>query len=97
MSKLPETGFLRLPQIIGRPGVSEEEARENRLAGKGPKRSCKPIVGLVPFGKSTLWSAVKSGHFPAPIKLGARLTAWRVEEIRAWLENPITGRPDLAK
>ena len=41
------------------------------------------ILGLFPVGRSTWWAGVKSGRFPAPVKLGPRLTAWRVEDIRA--------------
>jgi predicted DNA-binding transcriptional regulator AlpA len=42
------------------------------LAPKGP----------IPVGKSTWWAGVKSGRFPQPVKLGPRITAWRVEDIR---------------
>lgn len=63
MNQLPETGFLRLPQIIG-----------------DPKRGIPPII---PIGKSAWWDGVKTGRFPRPVKLGPRVTAWRVEDIRA--------------
>ena len=39
--------------------------------------------GPIPVGKSTWWKGCKSGVFPAPIKLGAGITVWRAEEIRA--------------
>lgn len=59
MSKLPQTGFLRLAQILG--------------SSKYPS--------LIPISKSTWWEGVKTGRFPQPIKLGPRITAWRVEDI----------------
>lgn len=65
MNPLPETGFLRLPQIIGNPKAEP------------------PIPPLIPVGKSCWWDGVKSGRFPAPVKLGPRVTVWRVEDIRA--------------
>ena len=40
-----------------------------------------PIPALIPIKKSTWWEGVKSGRFPKPVKLGARATAWRVEDI----------------
>jgi predicted DNA-binding transcriptional regulator AlpA len=43
--------------------------------------------GLIPVGRSTWWAGVKSGRFPKPVKLGARITAWRVEDIRSFIEN----------
>ena len=56
---LPETGFLRLPQVLE----------------------------LIPIAKSTWWAGVKSGRFPASVKLGPRTTAWRVEDIRNLIES----------
>jgi prophage regulatory protein len=43
--------------------------------------------GPIPVGRSTWWEGVKSGRFPKPVKLGPRITAWRVEEIRALIER----------
>jgi len=73
MSQIPETGFLRLPQIIGDPGS------EPKKPGGKPK---PPIPALVPVKKSCWWAGVRSGRFPKAIKLGPRVTVWRVEDIR---------------
>lgn len=37
--------------------------------------------GPIPVSKSTWWAGVKDGRFPKPVKLGARITAWRAEDI----------------
>lgn len=67
---LPETGFLRLTQIIGNPN------------------SDPPVPPLIPVSKSTWWEGVRKGRYPAPTKvLGPRISAWRVEEIRALIES----------
>jgi predicted DNA-binding transcriptional regulator AlpA len=29
---------------------------------------------------------VKAGEFPKPIKLSERVTAWKVEDVRAWMQ-----------
>ena len=47
--------------------------------------------GPIPVGKSTWWAGVKSGRFPQPIKLGPRITAWRVEDIRTLIERGNVG------
>jgi prophage regulatory protein len=47
------------------------------LAPKGP----------VPVSKSTWWSYVKAGWAPRPIKLGPKITVWRAEEIRAFIDR----------
>lgn len=67
MMSLPETGFLRLPQIIGNPKAEP------------------PIPALIPVSKSTWVKGVRSGRFPSSVKLGPRTSAWRVEDIRAYI------------
>lgn len=68
MHALPETGYLRLPSIIG-----------------NPKAGIPPII---PVSKSTWWAGVRSGRYPQPTRaLGARITAWRVEDIQNLLKR----------
>jgi prophage regulatory protein len=45
------------------------------------------LLRFVPFSKSTLWRRVKSGDFPAPVRLSAGVTAWRAEEINDWISG----------
>ena len=51
---LPETGFIRLPEVLK----------------------------VFPVSKSTWWAGVKTGRYPKSVKLGPKMTAWRVEDIR---------------
>jgi hypothetical protein len=74
---LPETGFLRLPNIIGNPKANP------------------PIPPIIPVGKSCWWASVRSGRFPRPVKLSRRVTAWRVEDIRAFIDGPEQVEPQL--
>jgi prophage regulatory protein len=70
MHHLPETGYLRLPQIIGNP------------------KPDPPVPAVIPVSKSTWWAGVKSGRYPQPVRtLGSRITAWKVEHIRALIER----------
>lgn len=64
-STFPETGFVRLPSIIGAP------------------KADPPIPAVIPVSKSTWWAGVRDGRYPKPVKLGPRITAWRVEDIQA--------------
>ncbi len=41
------------------------------------------ILTLLPMGKSAWWAGVKSGRYPKSYKLGARMTAWKAEDIAA--------------
>lgn len=59
MASLPETGFVRLPDVLK----------------------------VYPVSKSTWWAGVKDGRYPKPVKLGPKITAWRVEDIRALIEK----------
>ena len=50
----------------------------------------KQIVGpkgLIPVSRSTWYEWVRSGKAPQPIKLGLRITAWRREDINAFISN----------
>jgi hypothetical protein len=49
----------------------------------GYVRQAQLIPAIFPFSSATLWRKVKAGTFPKPVKLGPRITAWRVEDIRA--------------
>lgn len=51
---LPETGFVRLPDVLK----------------------------VFPVSKSTWWAGVKEERYPKPVKLGPKMSAWRVEDIR---------------
>jgi prophage regulatory protein len=42
----------------------------------------------IPFSRSSLWAMVAEGRFPPPVKLSARVTAWRVEDVRAYIADP---------
>lgn len=45
------------------------------------------VLALVPVSKSTLWRRVQARTFPQPVKLSARVTAWRAEDLRQWIRD----------
>lgn len=75
MAQLPDTGFLRLRQILGDPNAEP------------------PIPPIIPVGKSAWWAGVRTGRYPAPIKLGPRTTAWTVESIRRLIDDTSNAKP----
>lgn len=81
----PLTGFLRQADLIGQAAVTSEQAEANRASGKGIKRPRDRRIGKLPFSSPTLWRRIKSGDFPTPVKLSKHITAWRVEDVRAWM------------
>lgn len=57
--------------------------RESQLV-RSSKNSTSAVAPL-PFSAPTLWRMVKAGNFPKPTKLSARVTAWQVGQVRAWM------------
>jgi len=72
MQNLPETGFLKLSQIIN--------VRDKRADSK------PPTTPLIPVGRTRWYAGIKTGEFPAPVKLG-NMSLWRVEDIRRLIER----------
>lgn len=56
----------------------------------GDRKAEPPIPAIVPVSRSTWWNGVKDGRYPQPVKLGPKVTAWRVEDIRRFLESGYT-------
>lgn len=71
MAALPETGYLRLAQIVGKPATNDDPG----------------IPALIPISRSSWFAGVRSGRFPKPLKLGPRTSVYRVEDIRALIEE----------
>lgn len=67
LNPLPESGFVRLRQIIG-----------------DPKAGVPPIF---PVSRSSWYAGIKSGRYPAPVKLSPRCTAWKVDDIRSLVKE----------
>jgi predicted DNA-binding transcriptional regulator AlpA len=44
------------------------------------------VLTFVPISKSTLWRRVQVGSFPEPVKLSTRITVWRAEDLRRWID-----------
>ena len=61
----------------------------NKLPAAGFVRLASILApaGPIPVSKSTWWAGVKDGRYPKPVKLGPRITAWRVEDIRTLIDR----------
>ena len=71
----PNSLFYRERQLVGHRGV----------APGGLKKPRAPTRGLLPISSATLWRMVRAGKFPKPVKLTEGVTAWRADEVQAWL------------
>lgn len=45
------------------------------------------IPPIIPISRSSWLNGVKSGKFPAAVKLGERTTAWKVEDVRKLIDS----------
>ena len=89
---LPATGFLREWDLLGRPGITEEEAAHNRKAGKGGRTPRPAIAAILPISHSTWWKGISEGRYPAPVRMG-RCTMWRVSDIRRLIDDEGAPQP----
>lgn len=75
MAQLATTAARKERKYITKNGIT-------RIIKARPERK-----GLLPMGETTIWDKVRSGEFPVPIKLTKRITAWRIEDIEAWMAS----------
>lgn len=52
----------------------------------GNKKASPAIPPIIPISKASWWRGVKDGRYPKAVKLTARTTVWRVEDIRALIK-----------
>lgn len=52
------------------------------------------VLAMVGFGTTTLYDRIKSGLFTRPIRIGARLSAWKASEVKAVNDAIAAGRSD---
>lgn len=53
----------------------------------GNPKANPPIAPLIPIGKTAWWCGIKDGRYPQPVKLGPRITAWRISDLKQYIEQ----------
>lgn len=82
MTSLPDTGYLRLSQVIGRRPVTADQAAANRETGRRGRTPRAGTAPLIPVSAASWYAGQKTGKYPRPVKFG-RTALYRVEDIRA--------------
>ncbi len=67
--------------------ANQSSQRATGIPETGFVRQSQLIPGVIPFSSATLWRKVKAGEFPKPLKLSDRITVWRAEDVREWIES----------
>ena len=47
------------------------------------------VIAICAMSRSCIYEAIKSGSFPAPVKLNGRPSAWVKQEILHWVNERI--------
>jgi predicted DNA-binding transcriptional regulator AlpA len=66
------------------------------LPTTGYLRQSQLIPGILPFSSATLWRMVKAGTFPRPVKISQRVSAWKIEAVRSWMQARDDGKPSAS-
>ena len=53
----------------------------------GDPKADPPIPPIIPVSRSAWYEGIKSGRFPAPVKLGPRTSVYRVSSIRKLIDQ----------
>lgn len=95
VAKIPDVGFLRLDQIVNRPAVrardaipaKKGESGEILKPAKSARRGRPASQGLIPVSRSHFLDGVRTGKYPAPVKLSKGVTCWRSSDIEALVKR----------
>ena len=85
--------YARVKQLASASPTSEKiyTVKTGENAGMKRKVNAKPErFGLLPVSEKTIWTWVKQGKFPKPIKMSGNVTVWRMSEVQEWIEEQAT-------
>lgn len=72
---------------VGRPPVIVEPLKSTRVVQTPQDRpfmSMEEVAEMFGISKSTIYTRMRSGDFPLPIKTGQRGIRWRTDELMTW-------------
>lgn len=76
-----ETLECQRTQTANGQGADEDPLKIDRML------RIREVVNVVGLSRSSIYSHIRNGLFPKPLLIGARATAWRASDIRAWLDQ----------
>ena len=86
-TKLPEANISEPPRGARRRDQMSADEEKPRIPNEGYMR-LPAVLSVFPVSRSTWWAGISAGRFPKGVKLGPRITAWKVEDIRKLIESP---------
>ena len=75
--------------------AQDAESRSNKPGPQDALHDLKNIKVVRPkqlledlkISRATLYRRIADGHIPKPLRIGSRITGWRVETIANWLQK----------
>lgn len=52
------------------------------------------VMSLSTLSRSCVWRLIKRNEFPKPLKITKTAIAWRLSEVKIWMDNPAQWRED---
>lgn len=83
--KAPEKAAATPPAPDGRVSAFAALPDDSYLRQNQICQTAKNPTALLPVSPSSLWRWIQQKKFPAPVRLGGRVTVWQVGAIRTWL------------
>ncbi len=74
----------------GQRGTKEETIRNQKDPSQDRLIRLAEVLTYLPISKSTWWAGVKSGTYPAPLKLSRRVTCWRLKDVLVLVERGVS-------
>src|SRR5882672_11865304 len=84
--KLPEANTSERQRGARRRDQMSADEEKPRIPSEGYMR-LPAVLSVFPVSRSTWWAGISAGRFPKGVRLGPRITAWKVEDIRKLVDS----------
>lgn len=74
-------------QVYGPPPEGSVKDKEYERRAKNRLLRRPEVEARTGLSRSTLYSWMKDGRFPKPVRLGERIVAWRESDVTEWLDS----------
>lgn len=73
------------PNVLGRSETSPMAYQAAIPETLHPQSTVRARLGGI--GRTTLWTWVRAGEFPAPVRVGPKRIMWRDSDVQRWIDD----------
>lgn len=55
------------------------------------------VLLMTGIKKTMLYGLIRDGSFPAPVKIGARVSVWPMQAVQAWIDSQVIQARSLSR